>query len=34
MTEFENLLSENTKLVAVSHVSNALGTINPIEGNN
>ena len=31
MTEFENLLSENTKLVAVSHVSNALGTINPIK---
>ena len=31
MIEFENLLTENTKLVAVSHVSNALGTINPIE---
>ncbi len=31
MMEFENLLSKNTKLVAVSHVSNALGTINPIE---
>jgi cysteine desulfurase/selenocysteine lyase len=31
MSAFENLLSENTKLVAVSHVSNALGTINPIE---
>ena len=31
MLEFENLLTENTKLVAVSHVSNALGTINPIE---
>ncbi len=31
MTEFENLLSENTKLVAISHLSNALGTINPIK---
>ena len=31
MDSFEKLLSENTKLVAVSHVSNALGTINPIE---
>lgn len=28
---FEDLLSENTKLVFVNHVSNALGTINPIE---
>ena len=28
---FENLLSEKTKLVAITHVSNALGTINPIE---
>ena len=27
---FEALLSERTKLVALSHVSNALGTINPI----
>ncbi len=31
MIEFENLLTEKTKLVAVSHVSNALGTISPIE---
>jgi len=31
MAEFEKLLSENTKLVALSHVSNSLGTINPIE---
>jgi cysteine desulfurase/selenocysteine lyase len=31
MENFNNLLSENTKLVAVSHVSNTLGTINPIE---
>ncbi|MDW7691436.1 cysteine desulfurase [Flammeovirgaceae bacterium SG7u.111] len=29
--EFEKLLSEKTKLVAVVHVSNALGTINPVE---
>ena len=28
---FENLLSEKTKLVAITHISNALGTINPIE---
>ena len=31
MDFFYNLLSENTKLVAVSHISNALGTINNIE---
>jgi cysteine desulfurase/selenocysteine lyase len=30
MEEFERLLSNKTKLVAVAHVSNALGTINPI----
>jgi cysteine desulfurase/selenocysteine lyase len=29
--EYEGLLSERTKLVAVLHVSNALGTINPIK---
>ena len=28
---FENLLSEKTKLVAITHISNALGTINPVE---
>ena len=28
--EYENLLNERTKMVAVSHVSNALGTVNPI----
>lgn len=28
--EFEKLLSEKTKLVSVVHVSNALGTINPV----
>ncbi len=31
MDEFDNLLSKNTKLVFVNHISNALGTINPIE---
>ncbi|MFI1744972.1 aminotransferase class V-fold PLP-dependent enzyme [Thalassobellus sediminis] len=31
MSVFDKLLSENTKLVFVNHVSNALGTINPIE---
>src|SRR5829696_4934351 len=31
MEEFEKLLSEKTKLVSVVHVSNALGTINPVK---
>ena len=31
MDEFENLLSNKTKLVAVTHVSNTLGTINPVK---
>jgi cysteine desulfurase/selenocysteine lyase len=31
LDEFESLLSERTKLVSVAHMSNALGTINPIE---
>lgn len=31
MDAFESLLSENTKLVSVVHVSNALGTINPVK---
>jgi cysteine desulfurase / selenocysteine lyase len=30
MDEFEKLLSPRTKLVAVAHVSNALGTVNPV----
>lgn len=30
-TEYEKLLSEKTKLVAFNHVSNALGTINPVK---
>lgn len=29
--EFESLLSERTRIVAVAHVSNSLGTINPIK---
>ena len=31
MEEFKDLLSEKTKLVAVTHVSNTLGTINPVK---
>ena len=31
MDEYENLLSEKTKIVAVNHISNSLGTINPIK---
>lgn len=31
MEEYEKLLSENTKIVAVTHVSNTLGTINPVK---
>jgi cysteine desulfurase/selenocysteine lyase len=29
--EYENLLNERTKIVAVSHVSNSLGTVNPVK---
>jgi cysteine desulfurase/selenocysteine lyase len=29
--EYEGLLNERTKIVAVAHVSNALGTVNPIK---
>ncbi len=31
LSEYDKLLSSNTKIVAVNHISNALGTINPIE---
>jgi cysteine desulfurase/selenocysteine lyase len=31
MDEYDALLNERTKLVAVTHVSNALGTVNPIK---
>ena len=31
MDEYDKLLSDRTKLVFVNHVSNALGTVNPIE---
>lgn len=31
MTEYDTLLSDKTKLVFANHISNALGTINPIE---
>ena len=31
LEDFANLLSEKTRIVALTHVSNALGTINPIQ---
>lgn len=31
MEEYQNMLSSKTKLVAVTHISNSLGTINPVE---
>ncbi len=31
LSEYDKLLSDKTKLVFVNHISNALGTINPIE---
>nr|WP_315203152.1 cysteine desulfurase [uncultured Flavobacterium sp.] len=31
MSEYDKLLSPNTKIVTVNHISNALGTINPIK---
>jgi cysteine desulfurase/selenocysteine lyase len=31
MDEFEKLLSDKTKLVAITHISNTLGTINPVK---
>jgi cysteine desulfurase/selenocysteine lyase len=31
LQEYDKLLSDKTKIVAVNHISNALGTINPIE---
>jgi cysteine desulfurase/selenocysteine lyase len=31
LSEFDRILSEKTKIVTVNHISNALGTINPIE---
>ena len=31
LNEYEKLLSEKTKIVMVNHVSNALGTVNPIK---
>ncbi|ESU30075.1 Cysteine desulfurase, SufS [Flavobacterium limnosediminis JC2902] len=31
LSEFDNLLSDKTKIVAVNHISNALGTVNPIK---
>jgi cysteine desulfurase/selenocysteine lyase len=31
LDEYDSLLNEKTKLVAVAHVSNALGTVNPVK---
>ena len=31
LSEYESLLSDKTKLVFCNHISNALGTINPVE---
>jgi len=31
MSEYDNLLSDKTKIVTVNHISNALGSINPID---
>lgn len=31
LSEFEKLLSDNTRIVAVNHISNALGTVNPVK---
>ncbi|WP_395052275.1 aminotransferase class V-fold PLP-dependent enzyme [Flavobacterium sp.] len=31
LSEYDNLLSNKTKIVTVNHISNALGTINPIK---
>jgi len=31
LSEYKKLLSEKTKIIAVNHISNALGTINPIK---
>ena len=31
LSEYEKLLCERTKIVAVNHISNALGTVNPIK---
>ena len=31
LDSFQSLLSERTKLLAVTHVSNVLGTVNPVK---
>ena len=31
LDDFENMLTEKTKLVSITHVSNVLGTVNPID---
>jgi len=32
LDKYESLLSDRTKIVAIGHVSNALGTVNPVRG--
>ena len=32
LDEYEKLFSERTKIVSVVHVSNVLGTVNPVKG--
>jgi cysteine desulfurase/selenocysteine lyase len=32
LDQYESMLTERTKLVSIAHVSNALGTINPVRG--
>jgi cysteine desulfurase/selenocysteine lyase len=31
MAEYDKLLTDKTKIVTVNHISNALGTVNPIK---
>lgn len=31
LEEYENMLNERTRIVAITHVSNSLGTINPVK---
>ena len=31
LDEYENMLNERTKIVAITHVSNSLGTVNPVK---
>jgi cysteine desulfurase/selenocysteine lyase len=33
LDEFDKVVTDKTKIISVNHISNTLGTINPIEGN-